>query len=989
MSGILEIAMLRCLALLLTVLFMHTAHATVLPPRPPLMATAPDAVPIRLQSLSISSEISGTLAETTVRMVFFNPNARLLEGSLQFPLLDGQRITAFALDIDGILRPAVPVDKARGREVFESIVRRGVDPGLLEATQGNNFKLRVYPIAGGGTRTVEIKYSEALARRGAQWRYRLPLDYGSVDDFDLNIKVNDKGAPPALAGSLSDLHFDAVDGSYRARFSRQGFAAAGVVELAIDASAQPRVYRQQFQGETYFVADIPVDAPATRRAAPRTIGLLWDSSGSGARRALAADLALLERYLVTLGQVDVRLIRLRDRADKPLTFRIRGGDWSALRRELEATVYDGASALADWPAQADADEYLLFSDGLLNYGPARFPKLSARQRLFAISSAASSDSARLAGLAASHGGTLIAIDPARPAAGADALLFEQARVEQLSASGATDLMIDSPVVGDGMLRVAGKLQASGQLTLTLTRGGVSEQRTVALDTSAPPHPLAAHTWAGLRLRALEAEFDANRGEIGRIGRKFGIPTRETSLIVLERLEDYLSYEIEPPPALATAFQRLRELRGNPRKTSYGNHMDDVLRRFERRAAWWERPERNNVWPSKPMPVASGSLAMPPPPPSFRQSEAEPSVENVIVTGQRASLSSAMSIAPAAPAAKLEFTPGPEFRRIAAAAPGAGSRVPAQPTGGTGLAKWVPNAPYVERLRDAPREQVYALYLDEKPSYENSSAFFLDVADILVDKGQRDLALRVLSNLAEMDLENRAVLRILGYRLLQAGAPQLAVPVFEKVLLLAQEEPQSWRDLGLAYAAAGQPQLAIDKLYEVVIRPWNGRFPEIDAIALAEMNAIIATSKVKLDVSRMDPRLLKNMPLDLRVVMTWDADASDMDLRVIDPSGEQCDYRNPNTRQGGRISRDFVGGYGPEEFSLRQARPGKYRVEANYYGNRQQVIAGATTLQVKVFTGFGTKEQKEQMVTLRLKERGETVFVGEFDLPGAVLRFPLK
>ena len=986
MSGVLEIAMLRCLALLLTVLFMHATHATVLPPRPPLMATAPDAVPIRLKSLSISSDISGTLAETTVRMVFFNPNPRLLEGSLQFPLLDGQRITAFALDIDGALRPAVPVDKARGREVFEAIVRRGVDPGLLEATQGNNFKLRVYPIAGGGTRTVELKYSEALVRRGAQWRYRLPLDYGSVDDFDLTLKVNDKGAPPALAGSLADLHFDAVDGSYRARFSRQGFAAAGVVEVAIDASAQPRVYRQQFQGETYFVADIPVDAPATRRAAPRTVGLLWDSSGSGAKRALAAELALLERYLVTLGQVEVRLIRLRDRAEKPLTFRIRGGDWSALRRELEATVYDGASALADWPVQADVDEFLLFSDGLLNYGPQRFPKLSARQRLFAINSAASSDSARLAGLAASHGGTLIAIDPARPAAAADALLFDQARVEQLSASGATDLLMDSPVVSDGMLRVAGKLQSPGQLMLTLTRGGVSEQRTIALDASAPPHPLAAHTWASLRLRALEAEFDANRGEIGRIGRKFGIPTRETSLIVLERLEDYLTYEIEPPPALAAAFQRLRELRGNPRKTSYGNHMDDVLRRFERRAAWWERPEQESVWPTKPVLASSAPLAMPSPPPSVRQSVAERGIQNVVVTASRSSVTSAMTIAPAAPPAAPKFEPLADYRRTAAApAPAADTHTPAQSAGGTGLAKWVPNAPYVERLRNAPREQVYALYLDEKPSYENSSAFFLDVADILIDKGQRDLALRVLSNLAEMDLENRAVLRILGYRLLQAGAPQLAVPVFEKVLLLAQEEPQSWRDLGLAYAAAGQPQQAIDKLYEVVLRPWNMRFPEIDAIALAEMNAIIATSKAKLDVSRIDPRLLKNLPLDLRVVMTWDADASDMDLRVIDPSGEQCDYSHPDTRQGGRMSRDFTGGYGPEEFSLRQARPGKYRVEANYYGNRQQVIAGATTLQVKVFTGFGTRDQKEQMVTLRLKERGETVFVGEFELPSSARR----
>ena len=59
---------------------------------------------------------------------FRNPNARVLEGELQFPLLDGQQVIGFAMDIDGKLRDAVPVDKARGQMMFEEITRRGVDP---------------------------------------------------------------------------------------------------------------------------------------------------------------------------------------------------------------------------------------------------------------------------------------------------------------------------------------------------------------------------------------------------------------------------------------------------------------------------------------------------------------------------------------------------------------------------------------------------------------------------------------------------------------------------------------------------------------------------------------------------------------------------------------------------------------------------------------------------------------------------------------------
>ena len=45
------------------------------------------------------------------------------------------------------------------------------------------------------------------------------------------------------------------------------------------------------------------------------------------------------------------LAKALDRADAAQDFRIRAGNWSALRRELEATQYDGASALADWRAE--------------------------------------------------------------------------------------------------------------------------------------------------------------------------------------------------------------------------------------------------------------------------------------------------------------------------------------------------------------------------------------------------------------------------------------------------------------------------------------------------------------------------------------------------------------------------------------------------------------------------------------------------------------
>jgi regulator of sirC expression with transglutaminase-like and TPR domain len=73
----------------------------------------------------------------------------------------------------------------------------------------------------------------------------------------------------------------------------------------------------------------------------------------------------------------------------------------------------------------------------------------------------------------------------------------------------------------------------------------------------------------------------------------------------------------------------------------------------------------------------------------------------------------------------------------------------------------------------------------------------------------------------MDLQNRQVLRLLAYRLQQAGEVDNAFPLFERVLELAPNEPQSHRDLGLALAEAGQAQKAVDRLYEVATGAGTG------------------------------------------------------------------------------------------------------------------------------------------------------------------------
>ncbi|WMJ69057.1 VIT domain-containing protein [Stenotrophomonas sp. 24(2023)] len=918
---------------------------------PPLLQAAGAEQPIILQQARIEGEVQAGIAQTRITLEFHNPNRRVMEGELQFPLADGQQITGFALDINGQLREAVPVPKDRGREVFEAIVRRGVDPGLLEQTAGNQFRLRVYPLPAGGVRRVQLTVREPLLSTPRGWGWTLPLQFAAGAR---TVQLQLTAAADASAG---DAPFAITNGQLR--WQGRGDQLPAQLRWTLPAERRPQMQVAQWEGDHYLLAQLPVSAPSTPRTVPAEVGLLWDGSGSAGSRNRDREFALLDRYFAAMGNGRVALTILRDRAEPVRYFQVRKGDWRALRQVLESVQPDGASALAQWAPQPAVREYLLVSDGLLTYGPQALPPLAAHQRLFAISSAgARTDAVRLRGWSEAHGGRFVAVEGDVDAAARE-LLTEPQQVQVDAGRGVQEVVIDRRSEMAGWLWLHARLAADG--VPLRVRVGDGPWLALPASTHSTEGALLAGLWAQARLQQLGVDRVGNREAMQRLSQQFGLVGPDTSLIVLETLEDYLRYAIRPPAPLRADYDRRFARQVADREAAQRQRIDEIARDWQARRQWWGQAWPKGAPPQQPLQVA-GAAMTPPAPPAPPAPAAPMALAAMEVAGSTAR---ARRQAPAPRAAELADS----------AAPAAANRGQL----GIHLAAWQPDSDVARRLREAPAGQLYARYLAERAAHADSSAFFLDVADLLLERDQRDLALRVLSNLAEMELDNRHLLRVLGYRLQQADAAALAVPVFAQVLAMSPEEPQSYRDLGLALAAAGHPQQALDPLYQVVVRPWDARFTGISLIALDELTNLVTRSRTPLDTTGIDPRLLQAMPLDLRVVLAWDADNSDMDLWVTDPNGERAFYGNRLTYQGGQMSQDFTGGYGPEQFSLRTAKPGKYRVEANYFGNRQQLVTGATTLMLRLTTHWGTPKQKDQLVTMRLKDRKDTVLVGEFEV----------
>jgi hypothetical protein len=1057
------------------------------PPPPPVpppqvwIAPQEGLQAIRLARVDIGIRSRGFIAETTIEMVFRNPNARVLEGEFVFPLAAGQTVTGYALEVNGALREGVVVDKQTARVAFEDITRQSIDPGLAELTAGNVFRTRLYPIPARGDKRIRLHLTTTLVDLGDHWRYVLPMQFAATVEH-LAIRAEAELAPSAPME-------ESGDGDPALRFEQAG--TRWVAELAREG-AQPRrelAFRIPKARETVaaleavdplepewrsLVALVDSGAPARPRAlAPRRVALFYDASGSARERQRERERAALAAWVSRLGQVEVVLVPFRDIAEPPRLIRLVGGEAGPLLEAIDALALDGGSSYGaiDLGPVGRVDAVLIVGDGLSNFGPAE-PTLTGPQGqqppVHVLLAAQKADHARLLRLARAGGGQLIDLMHHEAGIAAQWLGTKSWRLldSRIVGGECTALTPAAPLAVRGVISVTARCRGQGHIELSFGDGDSTPRRQrLAFGRAEATEGALADALHRVRAQAeiagLMSAANPDAGTIARLGKRWGVVTPYTSLLVLDRIEDYVRYRVEPKEAelaaeyrrrvaalpkdisepglqarldaLLTRWQAFRDYHAAPypgietllvpmaeqEAAAWSAHQDGgearlLLERARGLAVRWTReaadPSTRIAWEREAAHLVlalealraqrgrarliskdargeaaeAGAASL-----TDEARDAAAELDDRGRPAERAARQAAM-LPPPAPAAEpvasalasnetdtaradQPKSESPESSLLAAATPPARIQ----------LSGWTPDAPYLAALRAS--DDPYAAYLLIRDEHAATPSFFLDVADLLREEAKSPaLALRVLSNLAEIDHGNTALVRVLAYRLSQWQLHALAVPQFEHALAQRPEEPQSWRDLALALARQPVPdrRRAIELLWTVATRDWHGRFPDIELIALHEMNDVLAQAQadeIALSDAGIDPRFLDPVAVGLRVVLTWDADNTDIDLWVIDPSGDKAVYSQPRTRTGGHISRDFTQGYGPEVYTIRRPLPGTYIVLVNYFGDRRQSLTGPVTLQLEFQTRFGSAGGERVAVTRRLGEGGQTIEIGRFEV----------
>jgi Ca-activated chloride channel family protein len=540
--------------------------------------------PLAIKNQRVDIQVKNGVANVKVEQTFKNSVDRDLEAVYVFPLPEGASIADFALYINGKRTSGELVEKGKARAIYEDIVRRMKDPGLLEHMGGNLFRVSVYPVPRNGEQKVELAYSQTLEFQAGLYKLVYPLRTGeqasrTLEDFTVGVKIN-SGEPIKSVYSPS----------HKVGVSRKGDheAVVGIEEdralLDRDFELYYSVSKKDFGLNLLTHADKGKDGYFLMMLAPnveppkelkmsKDLVFVFDSSGSmmgtkieQARKALVYCINKLnpgDRFNIVRFSTDVETFRndLVDASDKnreeALAFvkgiESRGG--TAMDEALRTAL-----TMKTDPARPSMVVFL--TDGRPTVGETEMDKVlanakksngdGATRRVFVFGAGDDVNTRLLDQLASQNGGTPAYVRPeedielkvsaladriSQPVLAHPVVTVDKLKVKQVHPQPLPDLFC-----GDQIL-LFGRYEGEGHVAIKLTGEVNGKPREYVFEGTFPEanadNDFVPRLWATRRVGHLLEQIRAHgeekelKDEVVRLGKEYGILTPYTSYLVVE------------------------------------------------------------------------------------------------------------------------------------------------------------------------------------------------------------------------------------------------------------------------------------------------------------------------------------------------------------------------------------------------------------------------------------------------------------------------
>ena len=559
---------------------------------------------------AVSVEVKDGIATTTLDLKFSHRGYQYQdEGIVEFSLLPHQHISQFQLDVNGTLRDAMVVEKQKGRAAYEEIISRRVDPGLLEMIGENKYRLRVYPISRFGLKRAVLVYEEKLPRMSDKYIYTLPLGYnypvfenirsnysGEKHLFTLKMTVPYETYPRIEESPLDAIQFETKPGSISEFFIGADSIPQGVLTVSMTApdAQKPELLLEKTKSGTDRVFLLQTTSPLkpVDKPKPGKVALCIDRSLS-MQPISPKVLELMQRYIKHIDHLSVEVYTIGTDIRKTGSYDIRQGDPAALFRHIGEIEFNGVARFDSLDLSfPECDEVWLLTDGVSPISSNPSCKTGSHPVII-LNDSKQADSYWISQLAERTGGACINLGQPIVADPLSLLTTKQPHLvlTDYSSKQIEDLHVRTIRHSDltKSYLITGKQKKNkAQLILHFKMGSDLLCDTLYLDNNQTGkyNGFVERAYLNEKIKSLNADPNQMK-EITEIGTKYSLVTPNTSLIVLETLEDYIKYEIVPPTddLQRDYFRNLERIKREEEENSWKK--DEALKEAfnDRRMAW--------------------------------------------------------------------------------------------------------------------------------------------------------------------------------------------------------------------------------------------------------------------------------------------------------------------------------------------------------------------------------------------------------------------
>jgi tetratricopeptide (TPR) repeat protein len=238
--------------------------------------------------------------------------------------------------------------------------------------------------------------------------------------------------------------------------------------------------------------------------------------------------------------------------------------------------------------------------------------------------------------------------------------------------------------------------------------------------------------------------------------------------------------------------------------------------------------------------------------------------------------------------------------------------------------------------------------------------YLALADAFAANGQPGEARRAAGSLIDLYPSRADIRRAAGDKLASLQAADLAVDTYEKAAEQRPDHPTSLRALAWARVEAGDLSGAFEAILRAQSQSYRWQHEAGLRPVLREDAAVLGAVLIARDPARRaevvaalgQHGIQPATGPSLRVILTWETDANDVDLHLTDRSGETAYFGHKTLRSGGELYRGVFDGYGPEAFTIQGQPSGfPYKLGAHYY-RKGPMGYGLGRVQIIHFDGQG-------------------------------------